>query len=502
MDDGRQLPTLGCMKHDPACRPWWLIGAIGLIAGCGGGGTSSPESAAQGQQAGPGAVGAAPAPRPIGAVPTSASCGGADLSALATLVYVRSDKGSDAGTCGTSTANACASIQKGIDSCSAAGCGVIVRHGEYNVTSTVALRDGVSVYGSCLFDGETGRSYRSIVNGPPDQPAVSAGSTASATTFQGFVVRAGDSSVAGGASIAMTVTGSAGLKLTQSRLVAGRGATGLEGGSEGLNPSSPCMTQPGPLSTDVVGSFLFLAGAWRWQPSQANRVGLPASGEPGWQGGASIALLTDAAGAIDTRNVLVGGPGGTGGTGGSGTGSAGGGAGGNGGPSVGLAALNSTAAALKVGVSYPGAAGSGGAGGSGGSGNGCNSTAGQRGWYGLAKASLDYAAIPTWFEALAPGETLGTNQARWGANAYIVPQGDSNFCIYRYDGAAVWCYGGGYSAGNYTLAVDPDEGGAVFAKPSLIVFITPGSAGGYLALDAFTSLAYVNPDGSVAWRAP
>ncbi len=483
------------MKRQPAACLRWLAAAaaasLAWLVGCGGSDGPAPG--------GPPPLGEEPAPL------LSATCGGANLAALTAQVYVRSD-GSDADGCGSTTANACASIQKGIDTCAAAGCGVLVRHGLYATSTTIELRDGVSVYGGCLFDGEAGRSYRSIVNGPPDQPAVRAASTASATTFQSFVVRAADSNAASGASIAMTVTDSPGLKLSQVRLVAGRGASGRSGGDAFMNPGFACMTQPGPQSSDTVGSFLFLGGAWVWEPSVASQAGLPASGSPGYQGGASIALAVDSAGAIDTSSVLVAGPGGDGGTGGTGTGSAGGGAGGNGGPSIGLAALTGAAASLEVNAAYPGTAGNAGAGGSGGSGNNCNASAGQRGWNSLALASLDYTAIPTWFKVLAPGETLGSNQPFWGANAMLLPQRDGNLCLYGYDGAPVWCSGpGGLPSDEYELSVGSD-GYFVFTSPTRLVFalpgVVPGYPGAYLAMDAFHSIAFIKIDGSVAWRAP
>ena len=199
-----------------ALRIAWVAA---LLTGCGGG----SDGPASGQHP------------PIDELPPpllAASCNGANLAALNTLVYVRSD-GADLGRCGTTTANACASIQQGIASCAGSGCGVVVRHGLYNLAAPIVLRDGVSVFGGCLFDGETGRSYRSIVNGPADQPAVSAAAIVSPTTFQGFVVRAADSAKVGGSSIAMTVTDSGALALNQVRLVAGNGMAGSNGDDAG-----------------------------------------------------------------------------------------------------------------------------------------------------------------------------------------------------------------------------------------------------------------------------
>ena len=235
-----------------------------------------------------------------------AICKGANLAPLSTLVYVRSD-GSDAAGCGTTTAGACASIQSGINACAATGCGVLVRHGVYDLTTQINLRDGVSVYGGCLFDGETGRSYRSVINGPADQPAVSAASIATATVFQHFVVRAGDSLRGGSASVAMAVSSSSGLALNEVRLVAGRGAPGVPGASVGAAGAG----QPG-----SIPPYNFGGAACNGSVGDAGRGGLGGINQITGVSGCFIdCACTNALTAPGAGNPSPGGaPGGVGGT--------------------------------------------------------------------------------------------------------------------------------------------------------------------------------------------
>ena len=216
---GRLAPSIfSAMKRTPAATRWLALGAlvaISALAGCG----DSDDAPAQ------------PHKPPLLEEPPVV-CKGANLAALTSLVYVRSD-GSDADGCGTTTAGACASIQKGIGSCGASGCGVLVRHGAYDLKASLVLQNGVNVYGGCLFAGETDRSYRSFINGPAGAPAVSAASITTPTVFQHFVVRAGNASQTGGSSVAMAVSGSGGLSLKEVRLVAGRGEQGARGADAG-----------------------------------------------------------------------------------------------------------------------------------------------------------------------------------------------------------------------------------------------------------------------------
>ena len=94
--------------------------------------------------------------------PVAASCAGADLSGLQTAIYV-SPQGNDSADCGASPSTACQTLQQGINNCGATGCGVLVRHGLYQTSATIQLRDAVSVYGSCVFDGEADNKYRTVV---------------------------------------------------------------------------------------------------------------------------------------------------------------------------------------------------------------------------------------------------------------------------------------------------------------------------------------------------
>ena len=162
----------------------------------------------------------------------AALCGVADSSTVPQAVFV-STTGSDDSGCGTSTASACQSLQQGIDNCAAPGCAVFVRHGLYATRATIKLRDGISVHGSCRFDGEADRRYRTVINAAPTPgtPAVGADGVNSPTLLDGIVVIGKDETAGGSASIAVAVSNSKGLTLTRTVIVAGRGGDGAPVGT-------------------------------------------------------------------------------------------------------------------------------------------------------------------------------------------------------------------------------------------------------------------------------
>ena len=106
-----------------------------------------------------------------------------------------------------------------------------MRHGRYQTNATIALKNGVSVYGGCSL-GESRNHFRTVIeaNPPPGTPALSATNINSPTLVYGIVVVGKDETSNGTASIAMTVTDSKGLTLSQSVLAAGRGGDGAGGG--------------------------------------------------------------------------------------------------------------------------------------------------------------------------------------------------------------------------------------------------------------------------------
>ncbi len=229
-----------------AARTRALVAVVFVMAGCGGDGSGAPL---RGQEP-----------------PPAAACSGANSSAARHAVYVAAQGMDDSG-CGTTTAGACRTLQQGIDNCSAPGCAVFVRHGLYPTGATIKLRDGVSVYGGCRFDGEPERQYRTVVDAKPaaGTPAVSADGVNSPTAFDSIVVMGKDETAGGTASIAMAVSNSKGLTLTRSVLVAGQGGDGgpvspataaaAHNGGAG-NPSSftPGGQGPGGPSCDVGGA--------------------------------------------------------------------------------------------------------------------------------------------------------------------------------------------------------------------------------------------------------
>ncbi len=151
-------------------------------------------------------------------------CGHADLSKLAKVVYV-SPQGNDVSGCGQSATSPCKTIQQGTANCSGENCGVLVRYGVYKTGNPVSLADGVSLYGSCVFD-ETPYLYRSTVIG---NPAIEAKGINKSTVIEGFVILGGTAVHSGEASVALIVSNSTGLVLRENILATGRGGIGANG---------------------------------------------------------------------------------------------------------------------------------------------------------------------------------------------------------------------------------------------------------------------------------
>jgi hypothetical protein len=161
-------------------------------------------------------------------------CANADLSKLTKVVYV-SPIGSDGKGCGQSTISPCKTIQQGITNCTGEACGVLVRYGLYNTGNPVTLADGVSLYGSCLFD-ETSYQYRSTIVG---NPAIQAKGIKKPTVIHGFVILGSSAVHTAEASVGLMVSDSSGLILTHNVVASGAGASGSAGayadGSGGEN---------------------------------------------------------------------------------------------------------------------------------------------------------------------------------------------------------------------------------------------------------------------------
>ena len=184
-------------------------------------------------------------------------CGTADLSGLQSRIYV-APAGRDSADCGATPASACASIQHGIDRCAVAGCGVLVRYGLFKTAATIALRDGVGVYGACVFDGNADHQYRTVVEAKPaaGTPAISADSINKPTTVHGLVVIGTKETQPGTASVAMTARNSRGLVIGSTVLSSGAGGPGAPGvsataavgpGADGTpsDPANPSGGTPG-----------------------------------------------------------------------------------------------------------------------------------------------------------------------------------------------------------------------------------------------------------------
>lgn len=463
-------------------------------------------------------------------------CGTADLSKLNFAIYV-APGGSDSTSCGRTAALPCASIHRGIENCTKAGCGVLVRYGRYPTTATISLKDGVSVYGSCHFNGapvanSAAARYRTVIEAAPapGSPAMNGDGINQPTIVSGLVIVGKDETqtgVAGIASIVMVASHSRGITMTNSTLVAGKGGPGVNGrsfqggsGGPGQSPNVTAGGEGGPacVATPTGGSGNGGHGGGFNVPaisdcnytcnctSSPSSVGTPGQdsgpvngGPGGGPGGAGCgcARVWEApvggqgtpgdAGSCSNQGGKPGSPFGSfqgakwtasaGGTGAPGAVGSGGGGGGGGGPAV-----NTDSSNLR----YPGQAGGGGGGG------GCGGPGGTGGGQGGAAIALvlvdsTIAGVPEANSLIpGPGGTgggggvggMGGVGGYGGAGAPTVSQYwyiSPNVCSFHGNGA-----GGPGGAGGRG---GPGSGGAGGnGGPSLgIVLVSspnPGSASG------------------------
>ena len=183
-----------------------------------------------------------------------ASCPGANLSAMTTVIYV-APTGEDSDSCGDKPGSACATIAKGIARCTVAGCAVAVRHGLYPTIASITLRDAVSVHGSCRFGEEPERHYRTVIAAAPPAgaPAIDATGINSTTELSGMLVLGKDETAPGEASIAMRVSASKALSLSAVTLAAGRGGDGAAGAAGAGAAGGAGVTPGGPFSLGIGG---------------------------------------------------------------------------------------------------------------------------------------------------------------------------------------------------------------------------------------------------------
>jgi uncharacterized protein YjbI with pentapeptide repeats len=308
---------------------------------------------------------------PSALVGEKVTCGSASMSGLQTRIYV-STSGSDGSDCGDTVAKACASIAAGISRCSGKGaCGVLVMHGQYKLSATIALADGVNVYGGCVATPVANAVIQSLVIAPPNgQPAMSASRLTKETVLQGFRLE-GTTAPAGAASTTLLVTNSSKLSVVDSFILSGAGgsvggpggpgstgAKGTDGNGETAGTNAQCSSSAGGNGSgyyQVKITVYFASYGWdasctspgcagsrspmgaaggRWGTPN-NRECAASRGDTGHNGdnggdagcGGKGVVSSNTSGSF-SAGIWNGSTGGTGGGGGNGVGGGGGGAGG------------------------------------------------------------------------------------------------------------------------------------------------------------------------------
>jgi hypothetical protein len=457
-------------------------------------------------------------PRPRIGAPPAAVCPGVDVAALRAL-YV-SPQGSDEGMCGAyGSGGPCKTIAFALTVADTFGYqAIVLQHGLYQTTETIDLKGGVSLYGSCLFDGEPDRKYRTTIQASPapGTPAISA--DAVNVTVSGLVVIAKDEAANGTASIAMTA-GNASVTLGRTVFVAGKGGPGasrppVQSPAAVRSSTDVCYTPGGAASDSLwghvdLGSFNWVSGIGG---AGAGGQETGPGGVGGQQGGASIGLLlvnsTTVTTAANEFNRIIAGGGGIGGAGqagpsfGLGGGANSGGAGGNGGPSIGIASIRSGSVPSSGFYSYANAPGAPGGGGAAGVDAGqCQGDPGSPGVPGGSAAAYQFP-IPT---TLTPGESLAGNQSLYSPNIQfqLILGGNSNLCLVS-AGKTVWC-SQTEGQGIYQAIMQSDGNFCMYETAGQFLPICSGSAGhpgARLTVQDSGHAQVIDTNGAVLWSVP
>lgn len=457
----------------------------------------------------PGPVASAP-----GAPSTPAAiCPGVDATKLSALYL--SPQGSDDGLC--SAGAPCKTIAYALSWAHYLGYRALaLRHGLYQTIETIDLKDGVSLYGSCLFDGEPDRKYRTVIQASPATGTAAISASAVNVTVSGLVV-IGKDETASGAGIAMTA-GNASVTLSRTVLVAGNGGPGATRPPPSLatavhGSGDVCFT-PGGAASDSLWGQVDL-GSFTWVPgiggAGAGGDVTGPGGVGGQQGGASIGLLlvnSTVTTVADEFNRIIAGSGGVGGTGqagpsfGLGGGANSGGAGGNGGPSIGVASINVAGVPNGGFYVYAGTPGGPGTGGAAGVDAGqCQGDPGAGGVKGGSAAVYQFP-IPN---TLMPGESLAGGQSLYSPNLrfQLIMQEDSNLCLYS-AGNTPWC-SQTYGQGIYQAIMQSDGNFCMYETAGQFLPICSGSAGhpgAYLTVQDSGHAQVIDTNGTVLWSKP
>ncbi|MDI3467217.1 MAG: hypothetical protein OJF50_006038 [Nitrospira sp.] len=443
----------------------------------------------------------------------AAVCPDVDASKLSAL-YV-SPQGTDDGLCGNPP---CRTIARALLWAHYLGNrAIVLRHGLYQTTETIDLKDGVSLYGSCLFDGEPDRKYRTTIlaSPPPGTPAISA--NAVNLTVSGLVV-IGKDETASSAGVAMRA-GNARVTLGRTVLVAGNGGPGaarppVQSPAAVRSTGDHCYTPGGAASDSLwgqvdLGTFAWVPGIGGAGAGGAYDTG--PGGVGGQQGGASIGLLlvnSTVTTVPDQFNRIIAGSGGVGGAGqagpsfGLGGGANSGGAGGNGGPSIGVASINAAGVpngGFHVHAGTPGGPGAGGA-----AGVDPGQCQGDPGAGGVKGGGADVYQFPI-PNTLAPGESLGGGQSLYSPNLQyqLILGGDSNLCLVS-AGKTLWC-SQTEGQGIYQAIMQSDGNFCMYETTGQFLPICSGSAGhpgARLTVQDSGHAQVLDPNGAVLWSKP
>jgi hypothetical protein len=156
------------------------------------------------------------------------------------------------------------------------GCGVLVAWGQYQLSESLQLRDGVNLYGGCVPAAQADPVYRSFLYAPPGGWPGIEGSLVSGVTIENFKMFGGSAGTSAASVVVQLLggTGSSRVTINNGVIIAGAGGGGAWGQPNPAPHGAPYVAQGSNENCGTGGAAdpdrfgVFSRDTWSWMATK------------------------------------------------------------------------------------------------------------------------------------------------------------------------------------------------------------------------------------------